>query len=442
MEKSLEHKHLKASHTPLESAVSVDSLRLSRVSSDKRLGNTPITFRKSSKDTEKRRNRWLLRDELREITRIERVKKCGKVPIMKGGVELREGCGETHKAGFHGLMKCGSVWVCPVCSAKIAASRKQTLDNVLQRAQKEGLYISLLTLTMRHNQGQRLADLWDALSYAWSRVIGGEKFKSFKTQLGLKGYCRAVELTHGSSGWHVHQHCLILSEKNPSDTLLIFQRKQGRRKTPYPPEFVRPSDYISSRWSKALSKRGIGFIKDSGGLDWQVATRGDEKALSTYLVKMGVKSADGLASETTLGAFKQARSKTNRTPFQILADIAENGEESDIKLWHEFERASFGKRAMTCSNGLLDWGNIEFKTDQEILDNEDTGGECIAVFDKSEWARVYKRGAVTLLETLETKGRTAVYKLLEDWGIIYRNPLIDPFSWEVSNDENEDPGGS
>ena len=105
MEKSLEHKHLKASHTPLESAVSVDSSLSLRVSSSESLGNTRNTFQVSSKAAEKRRNRWLLRDELREITRIERVKKCGKVPIMKGGVELREGCGETHNLHSSGRLR-------------------------------------------------------------------------------------------------------------------------------------------------------------------------------------------------------------------------------------------------------------------------------------------------------------------------------------------------
>lgn len=55
---------------------------------------------------------------------------------------------------------------CPVCSAKIARHRKSELHDILDQATEEGLHVSMLTLTQRHNSSQSLSDLWDALSYA------------------------------------------------------------------------------------------------------------------------------------------------------------------------------------------------------------------------------------------------------------------------------------
>ena len=49
---------------------------------------------------------------------------------------------------------------------------------------------------------------------------------------------------------------------------------------------------------------------------------------------------------------KHARGE-HRTPFQILAS-ADDGSEDDLRLWHEFEVATKGRKAITWSHGLRD----------------------------------------------------------------------------------------
>lgn len=243
-------------------------------------------------------------------------------------------------AGYAGLATCGSVHVCPVCSAKIAAHRKEELHRVLDRALAENLHVSMLTLTQRHHSGQALEQLWDGLSYAWGCVTSGAGWLDFKQQLALRGFVKAVEVTHGANGWHVHQHVLILSERNPESAPIFSYRKVRNEDRREVVGVSTAADFIGARWGRALARKGIDFIQEKGGLDWRVAKPGDAQALGDYVAKLGgasaaakaAKTAEGVAKEATLGQFKKAKNG-NRTPFQLLGDIGLFGLADDCQLW-------------------------------------------------------------------------------------------------------------
>jgi hypothetical protein len=61
-----------------------------------------------------------------------------------------------------------------LCAAKIAAKRAEELATVIKKMLESGGSASLVTLTMRHHSGHKLAQLWKALSYAWERVTSGK----------------------------------------------------------------------------------------------------------------------------------------------------------------------------------------------------------------------------------------------------------------------------
>ena len=289
------------------------------------------------------------------------------------------------------------------------------------KALAEGLTVSMLTLTQRHHRGQRLEDLWEALSYAWNRTASGVRWQGLKEQRGVIGTVRTVEVTHGKNGWHVHTHILMVSEKDPSSTVIFHQRKQGRRRTPYPVEMFTPKQYLAQRWEKALAARGVDFLADRGGIDWEVAR--DGHAVGRYVAKLGG-AAEGetqgqrIANEATLGAFKRAR-RDNRTPFQILADFAETGDADDLKLWHIWEKVSQGRRALLWSRNLRKWANIGVeKTDEEIAE-EEAGDEVLALFDADGWNALREAGAATLLDVIEAYGPRSAYRWLDRKGVPY-----------------------
>jgi hypothetical protein len=131
-------------------------------------------------------------------------------------------------AGYGNLMACGSVWACPRCAAVITAQRSEELANAVRAAFDAGASCYLLTLTMRHTRKHSLAELWSALSNAWRATFGTtawtgdrgyeRKDGTFRAPrigqaelFGVAGTVRAVEVTHGSNGWHLHAHVLVVS---------------------------------------------------------------------------------------------------------------------------------------------------------------------------------------------------------------------------------------
>ena len=60
------------------------------------------------------------------------------------------------RAHLEGLMTCGNVWVCPVCSSRISERRRIELTQALAGC-RESLTPLMLTYTIRHNASQPLA---------------------------------------------------------------------------------------------------------------------------------------------------------------------------------------------------------------------------------------------------------------------------------------------
>lgn len=368
----------------------------------------------------------VLREGMQAVTSNSWCGSCGKIPIGQGVTMRRSQTldGST-VAGYAGLLTCGSVWLCSVCSAKIARRRKQELERVICAAVLLGAHVSLLTLTVRHRKSHSLTARWNVISYAWNATMSGAGSAEFKQQLGMIGWVKTVELTHGPNGWHVHLHVVVISERDPRMTY-VTRMKRG--------ELIGAmSDvWIADRWGRALARKGFDFVKDRGGLDWRAAEAGRETELSDYVTKTGLPSAstraaktpDGLAKEATLGALKKGRTD-HRTPLQILADLIMFGDASDLALWQEYEEASHGRRQMSWSSGLRDWADLgEEETDEEIAER-DYGGEDVIEFSNDVWTHEISPVSALLLTMLERDGLSPVLTWLDDRHIPYTIPPPD-----------------
>ncbi|OLM28905.1 hypothetical protein Ae717Ps2_6024c [Pseudonocardia sp. Ae717_Ps2] len=77
------------------------------------------------------------------------------------------------------------------------------------------------------------------------------------------------------------------------------------------------------------------------GIDVRVGNGAVEK-MGKYISK--------LAFETAGGRWKRGK-RGSRTPFQILADAIDTGNERDVALWQEWEQGSHGMQQLVWSNG-------------------------------------------------------------------------------------------
>lgn len=341
---------------------------------------------KNARRVSARRDRYEARSILWAESRLQRVAYCGRFATGDQVTVQRQNDGSG--AGFGGVQSCGSVWACPVCSEKINAQRQSDLQHGIESWLAAGHAVLFGTLTLRHNRGHRLADLWDAIGPAWTRTTSGssgwngsKKSLGDKARFGIRGYVRVVETKHGANGWHPHVHFLLFLDR----ALTVEQTADL-------------STRMFGRWESALAKRGLTVLQ-SVGIDLRPVT---EAAMADYFTKGAyTTSASGAAYEVT-GSHSKTAGKGGRTPFEILAAVVAQGDAGDLDLWHEWEAASKGRRQLTWSRGLRDLLDLDAeKSDDEIVE-EDQGGEIVAVVTGGDYARLAKAGVLCdLLEIAE-----------------------------------------
>lgn len=358
----------------------------------------------SASGRERRSIRYTRRSIAQQFTDHKRLCDCGRA-AFGDGVTLRLSNGI---AGVAGVMTCGSVWVCSVCSAKIAHRRQLELRSALVAAASAGYPVALLTLTMRHKKADPLVGLWDDLAAAWRSLTSGRGYQGIRSRFGILGYARVTELTHGRHGWHVHLHVLLFLEPATD--------------TGEPISALR--DALLTRWESALARRGASSTRTAQ--DLRLVSDGSE-FLAEYLTK-STDWGDSVAREIAWGQAKHARSVGGRTPFQLLDSLIATGDAEDLLLWQEYASASTGRRQLTWSRGIRDLLNLgQESTDEEIADEEleDETADVIRI-SSSDWWSLSARGEViaALLDALELHGALYVRDMLWDMGV--RADLVGP----------------
>jgi hypothetical protein len=291
-----------------------------------------------------------------------------------------------------------------VCARTIAGQRSAELREVLGAVAAAGGSAALITLTMRHRDGQRLADLWAALSAAWRAVTSGRRIERERAQFGVLGFVRVVEATHGAHGWHVHVHALVAFD-GPVSAELAHVLGEG----------------WFDRWSRALVRKGLAApLEDRGGLDVRMVDMGvgSLDAMAEYLAK--------ITAEITSSSAKDARNG-NRSPFAILRDALATGLAEDCERWIEWEQASHNRRQITWSRGLREWAGLRRERSDDEIVEEDRHGEDFAVIHPEDWPRLRDDiGVERFLDVVELEGPAAACAWLDAHGIRWSVPKPAP----------------
>lgn len=359
-------------------------------------------------DRRARRGEGLVwRTRLWSWTSLPRLRNCGRVTHIGVGAPIIRvlGDGDDRRAGLAGLQSCGSPWSCPVCARRISAQRSTEVRHVLQAAAATGGSAALVTLTMRHHSGQRLADLWEALSAAWRAVTSGRAWTKEQASWGVLGWVRTVEATHGEHGWHLHVHAVVVFDGPVS---LELAAELGGR--------------MFGRWQRALGRRGLSAVEDRGGLDVrEVRMVGDSiERVAEYLSK--------ITSEITSPSTKDGR-YGNRSPFAILRDALTTGLADDCELWLQWEQASHGRKQLTWSRDLREWAGLHVERSDEDIVAEDLRGDDVLAIAPESWPAV-RLHVADLLDTVELGGLPAAQRWLTSRGLRWSLPSqrrgIDP----------------
>ncbi|SLH82312.1 hypothetical protein [Mycobacteroides abscessus] len=397
----------------------------------------------------RRRVRWSARAMLWQASSLKAVRCCGRVlhndavgdpdDGQRVVIKRREVDGRM-VASLHGLMTCGSVWACPRCSAVIANTRAQEIGNAVRECYRRHGRVYLLTLTMRHNRREGLAELWDALSKGWRSVFGTRYWTGQKERTAVRkgrlvvlpeivgdaerfdiaGVTRVVEATYGKPeraghGWHLHIHALVFSASSLSSGLIDnIERTLG---CGVDRDWLSRNIFafcVYKRWSQGLTKAGC---RMPGSVAVDVREIGDEGAeyLGRYLSKATYDAATRIGLEMGAGSStKKVRAERNQTPFELLAELSESvdargfgvrtprhwsvlpaedgdwavvdrdtGEVMAItspglwRVWHEWEQASAGRRQIIWSRRRADPSSVREIMWNALLDSRGESAEQV-----------------------------------------------------------------
>jgi hypothetical protein len=331
-------------------------------------------------DRERRRHQWEALRVLWKVSRLRRVSVCRRHPTGEGVIVGRRGV----RAHYSGLQTCGSVWSCPVCSARIQAERADELLRAVERAHACGLKVALLTLTMRHRKRDKLTSLWDALSHAWQPAIATDRaVRRARDAVGLLGWARRVEATHGLKGWHLHVHALL------------FYRDGSK--------LAELREAIWTGWLRRLRSQGLDAVQKHGIVLQELDLEQAREQISGYLNKATYEQTSGSAARELAGQIGKTGRNGNRAPFDVLADFVRFGLASDLAIWREWESASKGRRALTWSKGLREQLLVDIeRTDEEIAADNDGDQVDVALLHWVTWGEIVaRRLEAELLEAVE-----------------------------------------
>ena len=340
-----------------------------------------------------------------------------------GGVAVKRSP-DRSQARFGNLQTCGSVWHCPICAPKVAAVRRDEMNEAIAAWKARGGDVYFVTTTMQHNADRYGAGMLDAalgdLSAALSRHKASRGYRSALESAGAVGSIRALEVTYGElNGWHVHTHELLFAQPGQLRALRRLVKPWVRMLIKRDMAGLLPGDIGAEKIRKlrALLRRALTVQPGDYAADY-VAKFGREPE--------GERGAWGLASELTRAHMKRGRAAAgtdgvpqrcdHATPWGLLND-ALDGDHRSGGLFREYAVHFKGRRQLFWSPKLrqLFFGLVE-RSDEAIAADPDTQcTEHVIELVPSQWAVVIANEArFDVLRAAATEGAEGVRRLLAE----------------------------
>ncbi len=311
-----------------------------------------------------------------------RVRTCG-LPL-RDEVEIKARDGRCYCSG---VAQCASVWVCPVCSAKIRTRRQIELEQAATRHVEMGGQLAMVTMTLRHNRSLGLFVVLGALLLSFRKIRHRKSWRAVRS-LSV-GIVRSLEVTLGVNGWHPHLHLLLFLksgvDRGDVDSLL------GDVVTDWRSLLGGALDVLPPSVERAIDLTWFG---------------GDSDAAAHYVSK--------IAQELTQSDVKSGKTSS---PFALL-DVSGEGRDEAVALFVEYADVMRGVQSTSWTKGLRELlGMGRAKLDEDLVIDEDQGDEVVEVVERRAWIRVWKvAGEGAFFDELESRLRRRKVFECDEWG--------------------------
>lgn len=345
---------------------------------------------------ETRVQRFILQSVARSLfdNKSSRLNKCLRLRCAHQDVQVWRST-EHQTTHYKGLQTCGSVWRCPVCSAKIAERRRVEILQAMEAHKAAGGCVNLLTLTCPHQVKDNLADLLAKQAKALNNFWKDRVVKGILAEMGTIGQIRALEVTHGrlspqNNGWHPHYHILMFQGSGVD--LARFDQAQ----------MMDWQVRLYLRWAARCKAAGLGEPSFAHGLKLDDGSKADK-----YMAKWG------LEDEMTKGHTKKALH--GETPFDLLrAVLADQDDKQAAALFIEFAKTFEGKRQLHWSKGLKKLYQVADKSDELLASEVDDKARLLGMITVDQWRDVLAvEGRAAVLSIAASSGWDGVTSYLE-----------------------------
>jgi len=325
-----------------------------------------------------RSERYAMQSVARKALPNERVSKCLRLVNNKSQVEVWKHL-KTEKAFYNGLLVCGSVWICPICAAKISERRKLELGQAFDIYKAEKGHMAFLTLTFSHTKFDSLKEILDKFTQASKRFKSGKAYQTIKKLMGIEGTVKGLEVTYSdNNGFHPHSHEVIFY-KNQCELEVIKKR-------------------LWLMWENACNKLGL-KVSEQYGLTLQSGEDAND-----YLSKFGTGNWT-LEQEMTKAHIKKGKNEKSLTPFDFLKWYLMTEDNKYLKLFQEYAAVFKGKRQLVWSKGLKAKFLIEEKSDEVLAKEKLEDADLLGLLTYDEWKFILKNDArAKFLDTVEKFG--------------------------------------
>jgi hypothetical protein len=298
-----------------------------------------------------RLQRYLLRDQAGKLLPRERVSYCMKRRIDKNKKVTILYNQTRKKAHFGNVIRCGSVWTCAYCAAKITEKRRVEMQagTEVWKTKFNGSLL-LLTTTNSHHASHALKFQKEGQKKAMKYFFGDRKGRDLFAQLGKKHHITNYEVTYGKNGWHPHHHTLLFI-----DVMQIGQR------------YVDIVTALKKHWINCCLKAGLPAPDMEHGLDIK-----NGLYASQYVSKWG------LEHEMTKGHVKKGK-EGGLTPFDLLKMSYEDKDAG--KLFQEFAISFKGSRQLSWTKDLKKILGLMDKTDEQLSEETEKDSLTLSELD-------------------------------------------------------------
>ena len=304
------------------------------------------------------------------------------------------------RASLVGACVCGSVWVCPVCSARISELRRVEIAAAHAVHAAAGGTALFLTLTTPHDLQDELGALLGNRRRNGRQGLAGaiHRFRQdrqvrrvVESAVGRVGFIRATEITRGPSGWHPHLHELWLTSCQEDDRVR-----------------VQAAEALLAVWQRVSVASGLDRPSERGlDLRWSWGA-------AEYLSKIGHEQTWSSANELASAATKRGRA-SSRNSWQLLA-AAGDGDAAARSAFQEFAQATLGQRQLVWQRGLKSALAIAERSDEELARHVDEQSFVLTVIPADRWRALMRlpfEWRADVLDLAESGGPDAVADFLD-----------------------------